>query len=384
MSQLPVALLEVIHQLIPLFGRDDFDDHFEQMAAGYTVPEQYQIRNELVRLCESCEKMIDLRGEVSGKCRKYIHKGRVHHLDELAIEAFEAGLETFGHYTVGVWESVNNTGNNFRVQQERAERERVNAAKCEQARKAEKLQHILATRLQYNAQNYPVHVIRFGDYFNRTEERMNYSVAAVLTNDEGEQMEGVTKDLSLKGIFLRVGLAEKVALDDIYKVRLSEQVKKYSQLTDNGIEYQVKRIEYLDNVIWLGLVRTFAEKNTDEINDYINELIVCNKFVYKVNLDNAIDAALKQGYEQVFFARTQSMALYVENQGSQYRLRYAMTNGLNEHHLRFFNDQDNRQHINTLFSSAQLSRLLGDRNEQTLLYCFSHPVQGSLLVLCCV
>ncbi|MCJ8272248.1 MAG: PilZ domain-containing protein [Psychrosphaera sp.] len=295
MSTLPQALLEVTYGLVPVFGRDDFDDLFEQVGADYTVGEQYQVKNELNRICEPCEKVMDLRGEIDGKCVKFIHNGRIHYLDDTAIETFNAGLEHYGQFTIGIWEEVNNTGNNFRVLQAKAEQEKLNLIKAEQQRKADKLQHILATKLQYSDNHYPVHVIHFGDYFSRGEERMNYSVSATLTFADGRQMEAVTKDLSINGTYLRVPLSETVEMDELVHVKMQGQSKAYNGIVGQGIEYQVKRIEFIDRVIWLGLNRTFSEKKGD-FTDYVKDLIICNKFVYKVNLDNAIDAALKQGH----------------------------------------------------------------------------------------
>jgi hypothetical protein len=378
MSKLSDTLLGVAYNLVPAFGEENFDDVFELAAADFTVGDQYKIKNELVRITEPCEKVIDLRGKVSGKCRKFLHKGRIHYLDEQATEMFEAGLDMFGQYTLGVWEDVNNSENNFHVLQAKAEQARLNALKSEQNRKADKLQNILAAKLQYSDANYPVHVIRFGDYFNREEERMNYSVPAQLTFEDGRQMEAVTKDLSLKGTYLRVGLSEVVEMDELVRVKLAQQPKGYDVLVGEGVLYQVKRIEYIDDVIWLGL-NYIDTDNEEAYTKYVRDLIITNKFVYKVNLDSAIDAALKQGYEQVFFARTVSMPLFVETLGSQFRLRYALTSGLNDENLRFFCNESNQQHLTSLFASATIRGLVNSDTAETILYSFSHKVQNKLL-----
>lgn len=378
MSSLSHALLEVTYSLIPVFGQDDFDDVFEMSAGEFTVGDQYKIRNELIRLCEPCEKVIDLRGEVDQKCRKFVYKGRVHYLDEIAKETFEQGVERFGNYTTGVWEEVTNTGNNFRVMQKRAEQERLNAQKYERLRKAEKLQNILATKLHYDEDNYPAHVIGFGDYFNRAEERMNYAVAAKLTFADGRSCEATTKDLSVTGLFLRIPLCEQVEMDEAVKVVLSEQLNRYKEIAPEGIEYQIKRIEAIDKVIWLGLNRTYSEAE-DLFSDYAKELIASNKFVYKVNLDNAIDAVLKMGHEQVFFARAMTMALFVHNNGGHLSLKYGLCSGPNEENLKYFVDDSARQYLPSLFSGSILKRLCSGEPERCLLYCFTHKVEGNLL-----
>ncbi|NQZ10415.1 MAG: PilZ domain-containing protein, partial [Algicola sp.] len=195
---------------------------------------------------------------------------------------------------------------------------------------------------------------------------------------DGRQMEAVTKDLSINGTYLRVPLSETVEMDELVHVKMQGQNKDYNDIVGQGIEYQVKRIEFIDRVIWLGLNRTFSEKKTD-FADYVKELIICNKFVYKVNLDNAIDAALKQGHEQVFFARTATIPLFVETLGNQYRLRYALTCGLNEHELRFFSAPEGHQYLTCVFSPTVLRGLLNSDNDETLLYCFTHKLPGQVL-----
>ncbi|MFT4929019.1 MAG: hypothetical protein ACI8WB_005145 [Phenylobacterium sp.] len=388
MAQLPEELMVITYDLVPIYNHDGFEEVFDELAGGFTVGEQYQIKNELLRITEPYAKVIDLRGKVSGKCRKFVHKGRIHYLDESAIEVFNTGLSLFGQYTRGIWEDVNNTNNNFWVLQEKKEQERLNTVKAEQNRKAEKLQQILATKLSYTADHYPVHVIRFGDYLNREEERMNYSVQALLHYEDGREMEAVTKDFSIKGLYLRVPLAEKIEAEDIVKVTLQEQDKAYDALAKQGIEYQVKRIEYIDKVIWLGLTRTFAEAQPipegeeafdDDFAVYAKNLIASNKYVYKINLDNAIDAALKQGYEQVFFSRTVTIPLFVETLGSQYRLRYALTTGLNADNYKFWLDEAGQCYLSSLFTSAKIRTLVNDHDDESILYCFTHKIETQIL-----
>jgi hypothetical protein len=373
-------LLQVTYELIGEFNGDDFEQVFATKVAQFSVGDQYKIKNELIRICEPCEKVIDLRKAVSGKCRKFLHKGRVHYLDELAIETFNEGLTLYGQYTLGLYDEVHNTDNNFKVLQRQAELEQLNAQKCEQQRKDQKLQHILAAKLNYDDHNYPVHLIRFGDYFNRDEERMNYSVAATLRFADGRKVEAVTKDLSHNGLYLRIPLMETVAEGDVVEVVLSGQDSSYQSKIADGAEYEVKRIEYLDGVIWLGLILTSHGPDSDDwYACHISDLISCNKIVYKVNLDNAIDAALKQGHEQVFFSRSVTASLFVESLGSQHQLKYALTCGRSDDLLRFFSDVNQRQYLLGLFERNFLRQFISADEDEILLFCFNHKLANQLL-----
>ena len=384
MSQLDQALLALVEVLIPRYGQSDYEQVLEDTVAHLNVGEQFTVGTEVARVCERCEKVIDLRKSVKAKCRKFIYGGRVHYLDELAIETFNQGIEKFGLYTVGVFEAVKNAENNIEVQKLQAAQQHLEALKKEQQRKAQKLQHIMAAKLSYDASLYPIHLIRFGEYLNRQEERMNYSVPAKVKLVDGTVIDAVTKDLSLLGIYLRIGQEHKVSIDDRVSVTLSAQGSEYQSKVGNGIEYQIKRLEYLDGVIWLGLSRTVhaSDGQTGSGSElawydaYINNLIASNKFVYKVNLDNAIDAALKQGHEQVFFARTISACVFIETLGSTKRVKYGLGSGRSVAMMEYFRD-GKRCYLSSLLTANVLTKLAQQQGHY--LYCFTHRVENQLL-----
>ncbi len=68
---------------------------------------------------------IDLRGRVDGDVRPFDYKGQTHYLDELAIQTFEKGLKQYGQYTIGIFEDVTNTTNNFRVRHQQETNKRL-------------------------------------------------------------------------------------------------------------------------------------------------------------------------------------------------------------------------------------------------------------------
>ena len=377
MSELNNNLLALVTKMVPHYGQDDYEQIFESTVAHLNVGEQFTVGNEITRICQSCEKVIDLRKSVKAKCRKFIYAGRVHYMDELGIDAFNQGLEQFSGYTIGVFEAVNNAENNIAVQKLQAQQEHLNALKQEQQRKAQKLQHIMAAKLSYNETSYPVHLIRFGEYLNRQEERMNYSVSAQLTLADGSVVDAVTKDLSMLGIYLRIGQQHQVALDEQVTVTLSAQGSEYLSKIGSGIVYQIKRLEYADGVIWLGLSRSKDDTNLAWYDSYLENLIASNKYVYKVNLDNAIDAALKQGHEQVFFARTLSACVFVETLGGTKRIKYGLGSGRSVAMMEYFRD-GRRCYLSSLLTSNVLSKL-AQADVSHYLYCFTHKVENQLL-----
>lgn len=377
MSELNRDLLTLVARMVPHYGQDDYESIFEDAVAHLNVGEQFTVGNEISRICQSCEKVIDLRKSVKAKCRKFIYAGRVHYMDELAIDTFNQGLEQFGGYTVGVFEAVNNAENNIAVQKLQAQQEHLSALKQEQQRKAQKLQHIMAAKLSYDNDNYPVHLIRFGEYLNRQEERMNYSVAAKVCLADGTIVDGVTKDLSLLGIYLRIAQHHQVSMDERVTVTLSAQGREYQAKVGQGIGYQIKRLEYVDGVIWLGLSRDKDDPSLSWYDNYLQNLIVSNKFVYKVNLDNAIDAALKQGHEQVFFARTLSACVFVETLGSIKRIKYGLGSGRSVAMMEYFRD-GRRCYLSSLLSATVLAKLALHSGSHYL-YCFTHKVENQLL-----
>ena len=153
---------DIIEELKPMINEPEFNQVLNQVASAISKQKRFLLKMELMRLARPCIRLIDLRGLVDGKCRLYEHQGKEHSLDELAIETFERQVRIFGEYTIGVYEAVTNTENNFRVMYKKEQGLKTTQNKPEEVKP--------------KVENFQAPLIKFGTFAQRDEERMNFSV----------------------------------------------------------------------------------------------------------------------------------------------------------------------------------------------------------------
>ena len=105
----------IIEDLKAVINQPDFDAQFKAATDDVPKSKQFLIKMELKRLAHPCNRLIDLRGSVDGEPTIFEHKGQIHYLDELAKNIFLEQVEKFGRYTIGVYETVLQADNNFRI-----------------------------------------------------------------------------------------------------------------------------------------------------------------------------------------------------------------------------------------------------------------------------
>ena len=100
---------------------------FAILTLDIPKPKQFLLKMELKRLGQPCNYYIDLRGRVDGEVRPYDHGGKTHYMDDTAVKAFERGIKRYGRYTLGLYEEVMNTDNNYRVRHKQQTEQRLQA-----------------------------------------------------------------------------------------------------------------------------------------------------------------------------------------------------------------------------------------------------------------
>jgi len=144
---------DIIEELKPMINEPEFNQVLNQVASAIPKQKRFLLKMELMRLARPCIRLIDLRGLVDGKCKLYEHQGKQHSLDDVAIETFERQVRIFGEYTIGVYEAVTNTENNFRVRHKKEQQ----AAKTQRNKpvavkpKIESFQNILGTSTSFDS-----------------------------------------------------------------------------------------------------------------------------------------------------------------------------------------------------------------------------------------
>lgn len=197
----------VLERLKPLINTKMFDEEFKLLTADLAKSQQFLIKMELKRLAQPCSYYIDLRGRVDGEVRPFEYKGQTHYLDEVAIQTFEKGLKQYGQYTIGIFEDVTNTDNNFRVRHQQETNKRLQDVLSKETKSTSSLvpqpSDIDTTINDYKA----AHLIRFAGYSVRREERMNFSIDIEVLLQEDERFPATTSDLSVSGCKIKIPLA---------------------------------------------------------------------------------------------------------------------------------------------------------------------------------
>lgn len=356
MSQDLAEYQDIIEQLKPMINEPEFNQVLAQVAADVPKQKRFLIKMELKRLARPCVRLIDLRGQVAGDCREYEYDSKRHFLDDTAIDVFERQVRLFGEYTMGVYEAVKNTENNYRNIYKRQQQDPQHESK-------EKKSH--APHL--------VPLVEFGGFAKRKEERMNYAVNIEIFTELNKSIQATTVDISVSG------LKAKLNNDHLFKIaeRLVVQFRglegEYTLDKKNGVTYVITHIEALKNEQRLSLQR-IEELSTPAFEEFIERFIHGNKRRYKVNMDNTLDAIKLKTYEQYFTPNFTSVPLFIEKINGRYQPKFALVNDANKEPMYFWSDEEFELRVGYMLTHARIDHLLSlpKFERETVVYAFNH------------
>lgn len=361
---------ELINSLKPLLKNHDFNSIITELTPNLSRPQRFLIKMELTRLSAPCTRQIDLRGHVNGYCREYPHSGITHFMDSTAIELFEQGIKTYGHYSVGVYEQVHNAENNHRVMHKQEQQQR--------------LQDTSTTKplVQANEDNHPLtNTVLFGDRGPRKEERMNYSMPVEIEIDLTKTIQAVTTDLSVSGCRIKVLKPVQFELGQIFYLQLTGLEREFSLGLKDKIQYQVTHIDEKNDFYYLSCERIRDQQNTKSFDNFLHQFINGNKRRYKLNLDNTIEAIINKGYEQYYLPRICSLPIYINaNEQGKLSAKFALLTDNNTDLCQQWNDENNKNCLSQLLSHSRLKKLLNKpgRVKESLIYAFIHIYKGKV------
>ncbi|MFC6439325.1 PilZ domain-containing protein [Bowmanella sp. JS7-9] len=345
---------DIIEQLKPVVGQPDFNQTLSSVATSVPAAKRFLLKLELKRLAKPCRKVIDLRGLVDGRCSSYEYDGLVHYLDDVAIDVFERQTRSFGRYTIGVYEAVTNTENNFRVIQQRAQ----------QASQA-------SGDALTSDDNFPARKIRFAELLKRSEERMNFAVAIEIFNEYNDKSKGTTLDISVQGLRIKVKRKLPYRSGERLIIKFLGLPGDHSMDKREGIPYEVIQVENRETEQRLALKRTHSRK-TPSFDGFLNNFIHGNKRRYKLNLDNTIEAIRAKGYEQYYIPHVSSVPVFLAEQDGRYIPRYVLTNDCNKESIYYWMDHNGQLQLHQLLRQARIQYLLDNNLTETYLFSFVH------------
>lgn len=361
MSQDLEEYQHIIEQLKSLVNEPEFNQVLNQIAAHVPKEKRFLIKMELKRLARPCIRLIDLRGQVDGECRLFEYDEKSHYLDDVAIEVFERQVRLFGEYTIGVYEAVMNTENNFRVMFKK---------------QSEKIDQEAQEAVDDNRDpldDYRVPVVELNDFASRSEERMNYAVAIEVFVANNKSLQASTIDMSVNGLRIKAAKDYAFKMGEKLTIHFRGLEGEFTIDKKAGVGYTVVHIEKGDKEQKLALQRSDDEP-VSAFDEFLEKFIHGNKRRYKVNMDNTLYAIQNKTYEQYFTPTFPSVPVFIEEVDGVLQPRYIMSNDCNKETIYYWSDEQYELRIGYLFSHSRLSYLasLAKGQRETFIYAFNH------------
>ncbi len=339
----------LIEQLKPLLTEPDFSEIFDRLTASESSTDRFLLKMELSRLAASCNRIIDLRDKTELPCEAVKYNRQTHMLDAPAKESFLAALERYRkQYTVGVYEEV-----------------------IEEHRK--RLLSLRQEAQTVTEESFTVPGVVLGTYFNRREERMNYSIHVTATQSGKAEYKGTTIDLSVSGA--RVRLPARHTLDTHQPIlfRLLELNQEYYYKDLNkGIEYEV-----VDSTLdgEHAVLRLKRISGSEDVTKILSNLIRGYKFRYKVDVNEVYVNTLGLGYERQYLPHYRHLPVYLNSVTDS--VTHCLLSPENQGLKSYFNDEKDICQLSQTLTPERVGALLADsRNaESGLLFCFTHTVR---------
>ena len=362
---------KIINQFRGQVLKSDFEAKYATASSHMPKTERFLLKMELKRLAVTCTRLIDLRGHVEGDCRPYEHEERIHYLDDLAIKIFEESFEDHGAYTFGVYEAVMNTENNFRVMYQK---EKLNLKESRISKKP-------APSKIFEKTQYPAQFYQFGDYHNRTEERMNFALPIRVTLDNHDVIDAVSSDISVNGCKIRFHDSTKLSIGQLLQLRFIGFEEEFQFDSEDGYKYQVCNIQLMNDMRLVGLSRVISDEetsDTDSFELFLKRYIQGNKRRYKVNMDNTLNAIKARSFEQFVLPKINELPVFIEDHQGDLLPKYALTCNNNQSIYQYWQDEKKDSTLNFLVNTDRINKLkkLADNDQSLLVYSFIHKSQG--------
>lgn len=351
---------DIIEELKPMINEPEFNQVLNQVASAISKQKRFLLKMELMRLARPCIRLIDLRGLIDSKCRLYEHQGKEHFLDELAIETFERQVRIFGEYTIGVYEMVTNTENNFRVMHKKEQQDSKSTQKKPQ-------------EVKPVAENFQAPQLKFGNFAQRDEERMNFSVKIEIFSELNKSIQATTIDVSVKGLKVKASREHWFKPGERLTVQFRGLEKEYLLDKRHVVAYIIISIEYAKDEQRLNLKREF-DIPSPSFDNFFQRFIHGNKRRYKVNLDNTITAIQNKTYEQYYIPNFASVPVFIEKSENQYIPKYALANDCNREEIQYWANEFQDLKIGYLLTEERIKKglSLAKGQQEMFIFVFNH------------
>jgi hypothetical protein len=351
-------ILSLAEQLIAVYHDQDFELLLSHMTEGHSPSLKLLVKMELNRVMMPCTKAVDLRGRVQGECRSYELEGITHWLDDVAFNEYQKGIKKYGSYTDGVWDSLYNTRNNYRVMKERG----------------------IDNHASLTESNSPfeVEIINLGYDLKRKENRLKLATQVEITLPDKQIIHGVSVNLSPSGAKFKVPAAFRYKLGEIIEVNFSELSKKFDipGLKDI-IVYRVLGIEdsYINDAV--KFLRLKRLSKTDAIECAIEANFENEAQRTRHDNQDRIIRTRTRAYEHTYLKHTCQLPVFF----SANELKLVLLSETNRDLWDYWQDDRNQQSLSSLFNKERMSLLAkpGIKGSSNTLYTFKHTHQDKTI-----
>lgn len=345
----------LIEQLKPLLMEPNFQEIFQQLTIDESNSTRFLLKMELSRIAAPCTRIIDLRDKSELPCTEIMLGQQRHFLDEPAKHSLHEAMSLYrNQYTLGVYEYV------LAAHQQRRQKQR----------------QAITTEQAVEPEPFMVNGVVLGSYFNRTEERMNYSIRIAASQPGRGEMAGITSDLSVGGCRIRLAANHPFDLDKHLKIKLLELSEEfYYPDLQLGVDYQVVDNQTNGEYIWLRLKRIGG---TEALATMLSGLIRGYKLRYKVDVNDVIVTATGLGFERHYLPHLPHLPLYFHAQSKQ--ISHMLLSRDNQQIVHYFQDENDISQLPAMLTPARLSLALNQPHnpDNLLFFSFTYNAQGSL------
>ncbi len=357
----------IIDQFRGQVFKGDFEAKYNTATKKLPTSDRFLLKMEIKRLAQPCTRLVDLRGLVDGECKMFEYDGKMHFLDDVAIQTFKESIASYGAYTFGVYEAVKNTDNNFRVIYQR---EKSQVADTNKAGSADRV---------FDKTQYPAGVVGLGPYYNRKEERMNFAIAVKVEVDSTNTLLSTTSDISIDGCKVRLTEKQNLKIGQIISLQFVGLEQEFQFGKNNSFDYIIRNLQVIDKVQLVGLDRVYEDgQEKDGFRQFLKGFIQGNKRRYKINLDNTIAAIKSRSYQQYVLPKINELPIFIKTVDGKYQPTYALTGHNNQALYQYWQDERQFSTINCLLTQERIARLrMATKIGQSLLvYSFIHENNG--------
>lgn len=347
----------LIEQLKPLLMEPDFQELFESLTTDESNSTRFLLKMELNRISSQCTRIIDLRHRSELPCKALIHGKQQHFLDDPAKESFLESVALYrDQYTLGVYENV-------------IEAHKLRKLKLRDGGKPQD---------ERPATPYMAQGVVLGSYFNRSEERMNYSIRISVLQPNRAEVQGISLDLSVGGARIRLPLKHHFELDKPIRLKLLELGEEYYyEDLQQGVDYEIVDTQTSNEYCWMRLKRVGG---SDALSKMLSNLIRGYKFRYKVDINDVLVAATGLGFERHYLPHLPHLPLYLESIEAKYQITHKLLSRDNQQLEYYFQDEQDVSQLSAMLSPSRLKALLDEpkNKDHQLFFCFTFHTQGGI------